>query len=115
MLKLNLIILRDLSKFGVDNIVVSLGLVARVSVLRVTAGQSFLAEDSLVTAEEGVLSCLNDGASVVFDGKAHVENFAAVGYVSIVTVRAAFAREGLGRLPSEDLEVPVGECVGRLC
>lgn len=62
------------AKLGIDRVVEGRGLVAREGSVAHVAGERILAEHSLVTAGKGELSCLDDGAGVVFNGQADVEN-----------------------------------------
>lgn len=68
-----LVIVRNSAEFSIGDVVESSGLLAGEGFLSVAAGQRLLAEDGLVAAHEGEVSCLHQGADVVSDRHAHVE------------------------------------------
>lgn len=89
------------------------GLVAREGEFRMVASEGLLVEDGLISADEGELGGLDDLAKIVFNGKAHVEDLAEIGYVSIISILPSVAGEAPLGLPNDEL-VSIAELVGHV-
>lgn len=104
----------DSAKFRVDDVVEGGRLFAGEGVQGVGAGEGLLAEDSLVSANEGEVVDGEGLSNFIDDWETDVEDPTVVVDVGVVSVGSVVAGEGLGRLPY-DLFVPSGELVGHTC
>ena len=64
----------------------------------VVASQGLLVKDGGIAADERPVGCFDDGAEVVFDREADVENLAVVGNVGVIAVFTALAGEAAKRI-----------------
>jgi len=67
------VVVRDATKVCVGDVEEGPGLLTGEGVFLVVTRQSLLVEEGSVTAHEGEVGCLNQGADLVSDGQADVE------------------------------------------